>query len=291
MRDPNNPPQRIGIAFHPQIAEAAGEAAEIERFLQQHGVKAAFCARLDDKELLRQRLQTGEIEALIALGGDGSMLRASHLAAPYGLPILGINVGRFGFLTEVGRQQWRNVIPLLLEGKYRLEDRMMLRAGHWRGDQLLGEWEVVNEAVVCRGKFVRPIQLKASVDGYLLTRYVADGLLAATPTGSTAYALAVGGPIMPPELRNIMIIAVAPHLSIDRAIILPEGACVTITVHSGLEVVLSVDGHPPVSLADGDDVRVGASSYTTTFIRFQDPGYFYRNLTMHMEQNPSTGGD
>jgi NAD+ kinase len=145
------------------------------------------------------------------------------LCAPLNVPVLGINAGRFGFLTELQSNNWDKLLPLLLEGKFRIEQRMMLRAEHWRQDQCLGEWDVLNEVVVARGQFVRPVVLKASVDGYRLASYVADGLIVSTPTGSTAYALAVGGPIMPPELRNILIIPVAPHLSIDRAVILPEG--------------------------------------------------------------------
>jgi len=127
------------------------------------------------------------------------------------------------------------------------------------------------------------------VDGYPLAGYVADGLIAATPTGSTAYALAVGGPIMPPELRNILIMPVAPHLSMDRAVILPEGASVEITVDSDHEAVMSVDGHEPVLIGNEDRVSVKASDFTVKFVVLQDPGYFYRNLSHYMEQNPSIG--
>jgi NAD+ kinase len=167
---------------------------------------------------------------------------------------------------------------------------MMLKAEHWREDKLLQTDEVINEVVVARGQFVRPIRIQACVDGYPLASYVADGLIAATPTGSTAYALAVGGPIMPPELRNILIVAVAPHLSMDRAIILPAGASVRITTNTDHEAVLSVDGHLPVRLENDDKVEVKVSDKTVKFITFQDPGYFYRNLEHYLEQNPSIGG-
>jgi NAD+ kinase len=148
---------------------------------------------------------------------------------------------------------------------------------------------VINEVVVCRGQFVRPIQIQADVDGYRLYNFVADGLIASTPTGSTAYALAAGGPIVPPELRNILIIPVAPHLSLDRAIILSEGSGITMTVHTVHEAVMSIDGHPPVPMLDGDAVQVTANDFNVKFIRFQDPGYFYRNITAYMEQSPLTG--
>lgn len=240
-------------------------------------------------EELRSRLLAGDFDLLIALGGDGTMLRAGHLCGPSGTPILGVNLGHFGFLMEIHKQEWQKMMSQLLRGEYWLEQRMMLCAELWRGDEQLGRWEVLNEVVVTRGDLVRPVHLVASVDGHFLTTYVADALIASTATGSTAYALAAGGPILPPELRNILLVAVAPHLSLDRAVVLPEGAAVSIQVHTDHQAVLSVDGQPPVEMADGDRVQAYASDHSVSFVRFQDPGYFYRNLTRHMEQNPSTG--
>jgi NAD+ kinase len=154
---------------------------------------------------------------------------------------------------------------------------------------MLGAWEVLNEIVVSRGQTVRPVHLVANVDGRYLATYVADALIASTATGSTAYALAAGGPILPPELRNILLVAVAPHLSIDRAIVLAEGATIRIVVNTDHQAVLSPDGQASIEMLDGDRVEAYASEHTVGFLRFQDPGYFYRNLTPHMSQNPSTG--
>jgi NAD+ kinase len=277
----------IAVAAHPQVSEAIEESIQISTLLEENGVASAYGLLYD--ESLRQRVKAGEFDLLIALGGDGTMLRAGHLCGPSDVPILGINLGHFGFLTEVKKEQWREMIPLLLAGKFWLERRMMLTAEQWRAGDRLGTWEVLNEAVVSRGQIVRPVQLTANVDGRYLTTYVADALIAATATGSTAYALAAGGPILPPELRTILLVAVAPHLSIDRAIVLAEGSSVSIIVHSDQQAVLSVDGQVPVGLADGDRIEVRASSHSVKFIRFQDPGYFYRNLTAHMNQNPSAG--
>jgi NAD+ kinase len=217
------------------------------------------------------------------------MLRAGHLCGPSGVPILGINLGHFGFLMEIRKAQWQEALLKLLDGDYWLENRMMLLAELWRDGEKFGSWDVVNEVVVGRGKIVRPVHLDTSVDGRFLTTYVADGLIASTPTGSTAYALAVGGPILPPELRNILLVPVAPHLSIDRAIVLAEGSAVSITVHTTHQAVLSVDGQPPIDLEEGDCVEARAGEHSVRLVRFQDPGYFYRNLTPHMSQNPSTG--
>lgn len=279
--------KRIAVAAHPQLPVAIEESARIVQYLQEQGVEAEMGMLYAEE--LRRRILAGDFDLLIALGGDGTMLRAGHLCGPSGTPILGVNLGRFGFLMEIHKQEWQQMMPRLLEGSYWLEQRMMLCAELWRGEEQLGHWEVLNEVVVTRGDLVRPVHLVASVDGHFLTTYVADALIASTATGSTAYALAAGGPILPPELRNILLVAVAPHLSLDRAVVLPEGAAVSIRVHTDHQAVLSVDGQPPVEMADGDRVDAFASNHTVSFVRFQDPGYFYRNLTKHMEQNPSTG--
>jgi NAD+ kinase len=286
----HSPPERIAVTYHPNLPKAEAVAGKVSEFLAQRGLKACDCSSLYDANL-RTRLTHGKYDVLIALGGDGTMLRAGRLCAPINVPVLGINAGHFGFLTELQSENWVESIPRLLEGNFRIEQRTMLRSEHWRKERFLGSWDVLNEVVVSRGKFVRPILLRANVDGYRLASYVADGLIASTPTGSTAYALAVGGPIMPPELRNILIVAIAPHLSIDRAVILPEGVRVTIEVVTSHEAVLSVDGHPPVLVRDGDIVTASTGEHTASFIRFQDPSYFYRNLTSYMNQNPSTGDD
>ena len=278
---------KILVVAHPRLKEAIALGEEITRFIETQGINV-LNGLLYDEEINRQ-IRIGDADLVIALGGDGTMLRAGNLCAPYNLPILGINMGRFGFLTEIREEQWREVFPRLLSGDFWIEQRMMLCAEQWRENSKLGSWEVLNDVVVSRGHLVRSVHLVTHVDGRFLTTYVADALIASTATGSTAYALAAGGPILPPELRNILLVPVAPHLSIDRAIILAEGSSVSIIVQSEHQAVMSPDGHASVDLLDGDRIDAFASKHSVQFIRFQDPGYFYRNLTPHMSQNPSTG--
>ena len=280
-------PRRIAIATHPTMPGAVPPATAIAEYLQSRGVSAMH-GRLDDATLRRQ-VKNGDFDLFMAVGGDGTVLRSAHLCAPIGIPILGVNLGRLGFLIQVGRKDWQAACDNLLEGKFWIENRMMIRAEHKRSDETLGNWHALNEVVVSRGASVHPVHLSASVDGMLLTNYVADGLIASTPTGSTAYALAAGGPILPPDLRNILLVPIAPHLSVDRAVVLSEGATVSISVRDGSEAVLSVDGQIPIGLADNDQVEVRAGDYAARFVRFGDPGYFYRNLTGHMNQNPAIG--
>ncbi len=282
--------RNFAVVYHPDLKDAGSTTAEVVRFLRDNGAEVVESGPAYDSKM-DSRIASQTFDLLIALGGDGTMLRAGHLCAPRDLPLLGINMGHFGFLTEVGPNNWKEALISILAGRYRLEDRMMLKIEHFRADESLGCWQAINEVVICRGQFVRPIQLSANVDGYHISNYVADGLIVATPTGSTAYALAAGGPILPPEIRNLLIIPVAPHLSMDRAIILPEGARVSVTVKTSHEAVLSVDGHPPVVVVDGDRIESTASDFHLKMVRLKEPGYFYKNITLYMENHPSTGNN
>jgi len=270
------------VTAYPKMPEAFAEADAISAFLQEKGIDAPYGSLYDEE--LRKRVKKGEFDMLIAVGGDGSVLRAGHLCAPSGVPILGVNLGRLGFLIQVDRREWREYFEKLLNGEAWIENRMMLRAEHTRAGESLGRSNALNEVVVGRGQNLRPVRLTAFVDTRQLTSYVADGLIASTATGSTAYALAAGGPILPPELRNILLVPIAPHLSVDRAVVLSEGSSVNIIVKSE-NAVLSVDGQLPSPLMEDDHVNVTAADVTAQFVRFGDPGYFYRNITAHMNEN------
>jgi NAD+ kinase len=267
---------------YPKMPEAFTEVEAMALFLKELGVDAPHGSIYDED--LRKRVRVGEFDLLIIAGGDGSILRAGHLCAPSHVPILGVNLGRIGFLLQVERKNWREYFQKMFNGEAWIENRMMLRAEHTRAGDPMGEWYALNEVVVGRGANLRPVHLTASVDGRELISYVADGLIAATPTGSTAYALAAGGPILPPELRNILLVPIAPHLSVDRAVVLSEGSMVSMMPKSE-NAVLSVDGQAPVNLMEDDHIDVRAADINAQFVRFGDPGYFYRNLTAHMNEN------
>ncbi|MDZ7343371.1 MAG: NAD(+)/NADH kinase [candidate division KSB1 bacterium] len=277
------PPKRLQIYYHPRVEGSEKLANEIARHLGSLGVQAEAVSIVDD--MAKARLPEQDMIAVI--GGDGTMLRSGVMAAPYNVPVLGINMGRLGFLAEVQPNEWKGVVARILVGDFWLEERMMLHVEHHRGEELLHTAEVLNEAVVSRGALARPIRIHTKVDGDELTIYVADGLIIATATGSTAYALAVGGPILPPELKNILIVPIAPHLCIERAIVLSHGATLDILVRTEHQAILSADGQVEVPLQDGDHVFVRMSEFVTRFARVQDPVYFYRNLNSRMTQNPS----
>jgi len=226
------------------------------------------------------------IDLLIVIGGDGSLLRAGHFCAPLGIPLLGIRSGRLGFLVELDDSELEQNLEKLLRAEYRLERRMMLKTELFSQKTLKNSWDVINEAVVCRGKDVHPIEVRVDLNEGYLNSYIADGVIVSTATGSTGYALAAGGPILPPELRNMLILPIAPHLSLDRAVVLAEGAEVNLFPTINHDVVISIDGMAPVLLEDGDRVHILANQHSLYMVRFGEPNYFYRNLAAVMQRNP-----
>ena len=268
----------IGILYNAGVAQAHPLAAEMAAWIEQRGRQAHVCATRDAPDALSGH----EIDLLVTLGGDGSLLRVARAAAPYGTPILGVNLGRVGFLTEADPGTWRDVLSRALVGDYWVEERMMLRAVAYRGGDVLGQAGALNDVVVGRGARACVVYLHTEVDGGDLATYVADGLIVATPTGSTAYALAAGGPVLPPQLRNILLVPVAPHLSMARPIVLSEGVTVRISVTGGRPAVLTVDGEVQAELESEDEVAVEASPHAARFARVQERTYFYKTLVARL---------
>ncbi len=269
---------KIGVLYNARIIQAHPLVEEVMAWIEQRGRQARRCAIEETSDTLDLQ----ETDLLVTLGGDGSILHAARLAAPHGTLILGINLGRVGFLTEAEPSSWRDVLSRMLVGDYWIEERMMLHAEARRGDDVLGQAEALNDVVVGLGTQGRAVHLRTQVDGGYLATYVADGLIVATPTGSTAYALAAGGPILPPQLRNILLVPVAPHLSMERPIVLAEGVTVRVAIGGGRTAVLTVDGHVHARLEGGDTVTVKASPHVTRFARVRERTYFYKTLVARL---------
>lgn len=281
----------IGILHHPRKPESAALAAQMAEFTQAHGCSAWLDSAWDESSVIGRLDEMPELGMLITLGGDGTILRAARMGARAGIPILGVKMGRLGFLAEVEPDDWQRPLAAVLAGEYWLERRLMLdvllhsdgMAVDAAGHEL--RFQALNEVVVSRGRLARIVRVSTWVDGDFLTTYAADGVIVATATGSTGYALAAGGPILPPELRNILVAPIAPHLSLDRALVLSEGATVRLQVVADHEIVLSVDGQFDVQIQNGDTVEVMASDDSANFVRVRPPAYFYRNLMQRLKWN------
>jgi NAD+ kinase len=268
----------VGILYNPHVPRALSLAEEMTAWIERREGQAQVCTAADAPDELCWQ----ETDLLVTLGGDGSILRAARVVAPYGTPILGVNLGRVGFLTEARQETWRDVLARVLVGDYWIEERMMLAVVARQGGEVTAQAEALNDVVVGRGARAQVVHLHTEVDGGYLATYVADGLIVATPTGSTAYALAAGGPILPPQLRNILLVPVSPHLSMERPIVLSEGVTVHIKVTGGRPAVLTVDGRVHAEFQDGDEVTVAASPHVARFARVQEQTYFYKTLVARL---------
>jgi len=267
--------ENIGLLYNPRVKASLPLAQEIAAWLQDQGIKSWVCSTHAEPS---KKACLGEVDLLITLGGDGTILRAMPLAAPFEIPVLGLNLGRVGFLTECMPDLWQDVMEEILAGKGMVEERTMFQVSRVRNGAVLCQDAALNDAVISRGALARTVQLETYIDGALMTRYVADGLIVATATGSTAYSYAVGGPILPPWLDNILLVPVAAHLSLDRPLVLNADAVVEVVVHNRMPGMLSVDGRMEGELLDGDCVRVARSPLKARFLRLRQREDFYRTL-------------
>ena len=277
-------PKNILLMPNAAVQKASVLADRISASLKTHAVEHSIFYY--DYEHPTQVPQIEGHDLVIVIGGDGTLLRAGHLCAPLDVPLLGVQAGRLGFLTEMTNLNIDSSLSRLFSADYRLENRMMLQAEFLENGNVKQRWDVINEALISRGRDARPIEVRVDLnEGYMMS-YVADGLIVATATGSTAYALAAGGPILPPELRNMLVLPIAPHLSLDRAVVLAEGAVVNLRAISDFEVVLSIDGTTPLSISPENSVRITANKKSLRMVRFGEPNYFYRDLAGLQQRNP-----
>jgi NAD+ kinase len=270
-------PKCIGILHHPKKPDSLVLADRIGEFARNHGCTVWTGNAWDEPEALAN---IAGLDLLITLGGDGTILRAARIGSRYGVPILGVKLGRVSFLGEISPEDWQEPMLRLFRGHYWIEERMLLDVAVTRQGEPAENhsYLALNDVVVSRGGLARLVTVHAWVNESFLTSYRADGVIVATPTGCTGYAMAAGGPILPPELKNILLIPICPHLSLDRPVVLSQGATVSLQVQADHPPILTVDGQFEIALAEGDRIEVRTSSHTSGFVHTQDQAYFYRTL-------------
>ena len=274
-------PEKFGIAWHPQLPAAKTEAEKVAEFLRRHTGNAPEVSPLNDPQF-RAKILAKRFDMVITLGGDGTMLRTGKLCAVPEIPVMGINMGHLGFIIETVSDSWKERVLKLLSGEYEVDRRMMLHAERHCGDERIREWEVLNDAVVGRGNEFRPVHLRVKINYSVLEEIVADGLIVSTATGSTAYAMAASGPILPPNMRNMLLVPIAPHLCLDRTLVLPEDAIVEIQVNGYVDCSFCPDGIASFPLERGDEIIVRASKYSAKFVRFEEESAFYSKFVRKM---------
>jgi NAD+ kinase len=276
-------PGCIGVLAHPRRPQTAPVAEAIAAALMARGLSAWVYAQWEDADVVDQ---VASAAMVIAIGGDGAMLRAARVCAPFRVPVLGVNMGRLGFLTEIDTiSDVDRALDRVLANEYWIERRMMITVRVRRANAEALTADALNDVVISANVVGSMIQIDTYIDGHWATTYNSDALIIATPTGSTAYALAAGGPILPPDLKNILIVPAAPHLSMDRPIVLSEGSRVDLRANEDNRnpILLFADGNLLGSVQPEDRITVQASEHSAQFVRLRPRNYFYRSLLDRLE--------
>jgi len=275
----SRPIRRVTVVAKIGPPEAPRIAAELERWLRERGMHVDL--DLETSRELRRRnglprsaLPRGT-DLVIVAGGDGTLLSVARAAAPRGVPILGVNLGSLGFLTELQPDELYEGLSKVLSGAYEIEERQALRVRHRRGRRVRSEHAVLNDAVITKRALARMIVLDVQVDGDEVATYTSDGLILATPTGSTAYNLSAGGPILDPRMKAVDIAPICPHTMTYRPLVVPGSARVVVTLTSAREpVYLTLDGQVGFPMRHGDSVSVDTHPRPVRLVRVAEKGFF-----------------
>jgi NAD+ kinase len=271
---------RVAIVCKPQKEELVRLLPELIAWLRQHGYEP-----LVDREgghytsaapaVDRAAMPEQAPGLVIVLGGDGTLLSVARIFASTGTPILSVNLGFLGFLTEVRLADLYATLEGWRSGCHDLDARAMLHAELWRDGALRSSYEALNEAVVSKGDIARMGDFAVELDGKSVARFRADGVIVSTPTGSTAYTLAANGPILTPDVDAMVVTPICPHLLTLRPIVVRGDASLTVRVE-GIpnQALLTVDGQQAATLQLGDEVRCQRSSYTVNLVRLSESGFF-----------------
>ncbi len=246
--------------------------------MQERGIEAAVEAEVGSFFDLPSvpSSKVGDASLVVAFGGDGTLIRAAHLCAAAGTPILGVYFGRFGFVTQCTFSELGACLSAFIDGKARLETRMMVRADLLRAGQAVAAQHALNEIVLQRSVTSRMMTFSVQIDDRRLTAYPADGIMLSTPTGSTGYNLSAGGPIVDPNVQALLMTALAPHTLSARTLVLRPDSIIRLKVISGGDSVLSADGQSRLHLLEGDEIVVTRSDLTTKLVSVEQDDFLMK---------------
>lgn len=273
--------QHIGVLYNPFSESSVHVSSELTAWLQRQG-RDVWRGASHEGRALPDLL--GKLDLLVALGGDGTVLRAAHLAIGSGTPILAVAMGHLSFMAELGPDELEGGLRLLFDGGGWRDERALIEATLERVGAAHQQLLALNEVVITRSALPRVVVVDALLDNARLATYHADGVLVATATGSTAYALAAGGPIVDPRSNALVLVAVAAHLTNVPSMVLHEDAQIELVLRSRHQALLAVDGRDTVPLQEGDVVRVRRSALRCTFARVHPPGHFYASLSQRLRR-------
>jgi NAD+ kinase len=270
----------VGIIYNSRIPEALDLSTAILHELDL--AEDSWISPAESLEVLAPRAESTDM--VVTVGGDGTILRAVRFTGPARIPMVGINMGRLGFMTELQVDEAMTKLPRYLKGAYRTDERNMLQATVVKAGSTLtdGPYHALNDLVVARGAASRVVTLAGTIDGVPVSTFRADGLILSTATGSTGYNLAVGGPILDPESDALVLKTVAAHMGLTAALVLQSETEVSLRLEGYQPGVLSVDGYEDHDLNIGDLVEMKQSPHKATFLRANPPSYFFGTLTRRL---------
>jgi NAD+ kinase len=272
--------RNIGIISRPRRSNLSEVVPPLLSWLEARGIHVVYdqetASSLAEPSEGRSRDQVAAAsELLLVLGGDGTLLAAARVAAPRGIPILPINMGSLGFLTSFMLEELYPALEDILAGRLTISERVMLHAELERSDKILDKQTVLNEVVINKGALARMIELELSIDQDFVCRYRADGLIVASPTGSTAYSLSAGGPIVHPSVESFIITPICPHTLSDRPVVIGDTSIIEVKLTAGTEsVFLTLDGQKGIPLQATDRVRVSRAQQLLKLIQTPNKSYF-----------------
>jgi NAD+ kinase len=271
--------KRIGILVKPAFQDAKPLLQELVPWLRARGrdplLDSSLAQLIGEATSYSKKDLATLADLLLVLGGDGNMLAAARLVEDRPTPILGVNVGGLGFLTEVSREELYHALEQVFANAYFEEERLMLRSRIMRLGEQVAQATVLNDVVLNKGAIARMVQLEISINGQLVTGLRGDGLIISTPTGSTAYSLSSGGPILNPSVHALILTPICPHTLTNRPIVIPQDVLVEVVMVSRDEgAMVTFDGQVGVALRHQDTIEVRASGHKTKLIRFRDRNYY-----------------
>ena len=287
----------VSILANLERVEAIDCARRLTQWLTREGVvvrlQVDLAKVLGDAASATTDAELNDAAFLVALGGDGTILAASRIASGQGTPILGIHIGgrgSVGFMAEMTPDQSQEAVRCALDGECRVDDRMRVGCQVWRNGVVVAEHSALNDLVISMPALARMLRLRISVGGTEIATYAADGVILATPTGSTAYSLAAGGPIVHPSLRALLLTPICPHSLNARTLIIGEDDVISVIVDPDTDAqpVLTVDGQLAVSLERGDEIQFRRAEEETHFL-VMDGSSFYEKVRTRMRLGESIG--
>lgn len=272
----SGPPIRLGVVGHSGYAELPGALGKLRELAPALGLTLHLEDALPMAGADQRLASPDDIDALLTLGGDGTLLRGARMLDGREVPILGINMGRLGFLTCCPADQLAHSLMRFARGDYAIESRMLLRATVSGADRReRASWLALNDVAIHKGGFARVVSLRVAVDDELIASYAADGVLISTPTGSTAYSLSAGGPVVVPTLETIIVTPISPHTLAIRPVVLAPSSIVTVQANGAPEeLMVTVDGQVGTTFGAGETLSVGRFPKSVKVVRFPGSSFF-----------------